>query len=80
MNIVAHAKNYAQGLQNEHEREIAYSGFLQGEKFMQEQMVEKACEWLKRELAEPMPEDEYQQWCNEKLDDFRKTMLNENKE
>lgn len=45
-----------------------------------EEAIENATEWLKRELANPMPDDEYQKWCDEKLNDFRKDMLNENKE
>ena len=37
-------------------------------------IIDKACDWLKRELADPMPEELYQQWCEEKLADFRKAM------
>lgn len=37
----------------------------------------KGCEWLKRELAEPMPDECYKQWCAEKLEDFQKAMKGE---
>lgn len=37
-------------------------------------IIDRACEWLKRELADPMPEELYNQWCEEKLADFRKAM------
>lgn len=42
MKIIDHAKNYAQVFQNEREREIAYSGFLQGAKFQRSEDIEKA--------------------------------------
>lgn len=38
------------------------------------EMIDKACEWIKRELADPMPDELYQQWCDDKLTDFRKAM------
>lgn len=37
-------------------------------------LIDKACKWLKRELAEPMPDEMYKKWCDEKLVDFCKIM------
>lgn len=48
--------------------------YKKGAKEQQNIDIDKACEWLKRELAEPMPDELYQQWCEEKLADFRKAM------
>lgn len=40
----------------------------------EEAFIEKACKWLIRELAAPMPDELYKKWCNEKLVDFRNEM------
>lgn len=57
----------------------AMDGYLQGycDGVVDNINLEKACEWLKRELADPMPDELYQRWCEEKLADFRKAMLEE---
>lgn len=53
---------------------VLYNGYYDTATEQRDIDVERACEWLKRELADPMPEELYKQWCSEKLSEFRKAM------
>lgn len=52
-------------------------GYIQGANDQLNIDIEKACAWLKRELGYPMPDELFEQWCDEKLEDFRKEMKGE---
>ena len=55
MNIDDHAKNYAQIFKDEKEREIAYSAFFQGARFMQSEAYFSYCKacGVSERLAKP---------------------------
>ena len=57
------------------EQHFAEKCYIQGTVEQREIDIEKACEWLKRELADPMPDELYKQWCEEKLDEFKNYMI-----
>ena len=84
MNIEERAEKYAQSFRyldmedyDDGLRCGRNEGYVKGAKEQREIDVEKAIDWLKRELGYPMPYELFEQWCDEKLEDFRKAMKGE---
>jgi len=72
--IEERAKQWSMNYCTKGRRDITHIAYEMGAIEQRRIDIDKACEWLKRELAEPMPEELYQQWCSEKLEDFIKAM------
>lgn len=72
MTIEERAKEYLCGDITHPARVAMYYAYVDGAKSQLQIDIDKACEWMKREL---MPNDVYEEaWCSEKLACFRNDM------